>query len=46
MAKASASRFEPVKRYTVADSVTWAQPSISGNRMFVKDTNSIELWTW
>ncbi|OLC80324.1 MAG: hypothetical protein AUH72_12030 [Acidobacteria bacterium 13_1_40CM_4_65_8] len=46
VAKASASSFEPVKRYTVADSATWAQPTISGNRMFVKDTNSLALWTW
>jgi len=46
VAKASASGFEPVKRYTVADSATWAQPTISGNRMFVKDTNSVTLWTW
>jgi outer membrane protein assembly factor BamB len=46
VANASASRFDPVKRYTVADSATWAQPTISGNRMFVKDTNSLALWTW
>jgi len=46
VAKASASAFAPVKRYTVADSATWAQPTISGNRMFVKDTNSLTLWTW
>ena len=46
VAKASPSGFEPVKRYTVADSATWAQPTISGNRMFVKDTNSVALWTW
>jgi outer membrane protein assembly factor BamB len=46
VAKASASAFEPIKRYTVADSTTWAQPTISGNRMFVKDTSSLALWTW
>ena len=28
--------FEPLKRYSVADSATWAQPAISGNRVFVK----------
>jgi outer membrane protein assembly factor BamB len=46
VAKASPSAFEPVKRYTVADSETWAQPTISGNRVFVKDTKSLALWTW
>jgi hypothetical protein len=46
VAKASTIAFDPVKRYTVADSATWAQPTISGNRMFVKDTSSLTLWTW
>src|SRR5262249_27261255 len=40
VAKASPTAFEPVKRYTVADSATWAQPVIAGNRVFVKDTTS------
>ena len=46
VAKASASGFAPVKRHTVADSATWAQPTISGNRVFVKDTSSVALRTW
>lgn len=46
VARASAAGFEPVKRYTVADSATWAQPTIAGNRMFVKDTTGLALWTW
>ena len=46
VAKASPSGFEPVKRYTVANSATWAQPTISGNRIFVKDHDSLALWTW
>jgi outer membrane protein assembly factor BamB len=37
--------FEPVRTYTVADSATWAQPAISGERIFVKDTASLALWT-
>lgn len=37
--------FEAVKRYKVADSETWAAPSISGNRIFVKDVSSLTLWT-
>ncbi len=35
----------PLKRYTVADSATWAQPAISGNRLFIKDVSSLALWT-
>jgi outer membrane protein assembly factor BamB len=46
VAKASASAFEPVKRYTVADSATWAAPTIAGNRIFIKDTSSLTLYMW
>jgi hypothetical protein len=45
VAKASRTGFDPIARYTVADSATWAQPAISGNRIFVKDTTSLSLWT-
>ena len=45
VAKASRRGLEPVARYTVADSATWAQPAITGNRIFVKDTTSLALWT-
>ncbi len=37
--------FEPVRRYTVADSETWTQPTIIGNRIFVKDVSKLALWT-
>jgi outer membrane protein assembly factor BamB len=37
--------FEPLRTYTVADSATWAQPAVSGNRLFVKDVASLALWT-
>lgn len=43
--KRTGASFAPVKRYQVADSETWAQPSISGNRIFVKDVSSLALWT-
>jgi len=45
VARASRTGFEPVKRYSVADSATWAQPAISGNRVFIKDVSSLGLWT-
>jgi outer membrane protein assembly factor BamB len=37
--------FEQVASYKVADSPTWAEPIISGKRVFVKDRDSIALWT-
>jgi outer membrane protein assembly factor BamB len=37
--------FEPVQRYVVANSPTWAQPALAGNRLFVKDADSLTLWT-
>jgi hypothetical protein len=45
VASSSRTGFAPLKRYTVADSATWAQPLISGNRMFIKDVTSLTLWT-
>ncbi len=45
VARGNAKQFEILRRYTVADSATWAQPVLSGQRVFVKDVNSITLWT-
>ena len=43
--KASRTALEVVRRYKVADSETWAQPTISGNRLYVKDVSHLTLWT-
>ena len=45
VAKHNRTAFETVKKYKVAESATWAQPTISGNRVFVKDVASLALWT-
>jgi outer membrane protein assembly factor BamB len=45
VARADPSGFEPLKTYTVATSATWAPPVISGNRIFVKDVDTLALWT-
>lgn len=37
--------FTPVTTYATAQSSTWAQPAISGNRIFVKDVSTLALWT-
>ena len=42
--EAGSSSFEPLVRYELGED-TWAQPSISGNRIFVKDVTSLALWT-
>ena len=45
VAAGSRAGFEPAQRYTVADAATWADPVLSGNRLFVKDVSSLTLWT-
>jgi outer membrane protein assembly factor BamB len=46
--RASRTGFELIKRYRVAPEEmysTWAQPAISGNRIFVRDASTLALWT-
>jgi outer membrane protein assembly factor BamB len=43
--RGNAAAFEAIKRYKVADSETWTQPTIAGNRIFVKDLTTLTLWT-
>jgi outer membrane protein assembly factor BamB len=45
VAKSDPARLDVIRRYTVADSATWAQPVISGSRVFIKDSSSLALWT-
>ena len=45
VARSSRTGFEPITRYSVADSATWAQPAISGTRIFIKDVSSLALWS-
>ena len=46
VARASAARYEEVKRYSVADSATWAHPAFAGRTIIVKDVNSLTAWTF
>ena len=43
--RVGANSFQELKRYTVANAATWAQPVISGRRIFVKDVSTLTLWT-
>jgi outer membrane protein assembly factor BamB len=45
VSRVSQTAFEPIKRYKVADTESWSQPAISGNRILVKDVTSLTLWT-
>lgn len=45
VARASSRSFAPIARYTVSQSAAWAQPAVSGNRIFVKDVDTLSLWT-
>jgi outer membrane protein assembly factor BamB len=46
IASASSSGFEPMRTFQVADRSTWAQPVVSGRRLFVKDLSALTLWTF
>jgi outer membrane protein assembly factor BamB len=43
--KPSGKEFAEIVTYKVADTPTWALPIISGNRVIVKDRDSVTLWT-
>jgi outer membrane protein assembly factor BamB len=37
--------YKEVHRYKVADSATWAEPILAGKRIYIKDKDSLTLWT-
>ena len=43
--KPSRKEYDEVAKIKVADTPTWAMPIITGNRVFVKDRDSLTLWT-
>ncbi|HYE86809.1 MAG TPA: PQQ-binding-like beta-propeller repeat protein [Vicinamibacterales bacterium] len=42
--RANPQQFEILKRYDVADSATWAQPVLAGQKILIKDLSTIALW--
>ena len=44
VARKRATAFEPLKKYTVAKSPTWAHPVVIGNRILIKDATTLALW--
>lgn len=45
VARSSLKAFEVVKKYKLAGGETWAEATLSGNRILVKDLNTVTLWT-
>jgi len=45
VAKKSVKGFEPVAKYSVANSPTWAQPTMWGKYVLIKDDSTIALWS-
>ena len=43
--KPDKDEFKQVAKYKVADTPTWAMPIIAGKRIYVKDRDSLTLWT-
>ncbi len=35
----------PIRKYKVADSPTWAHPAIAGKSILIKDENTLSLWS-
>ena len=44
VARGGAKGFEPLKKYKVAESPTWAHPVLIGNRILIKDSTTLALW--
>jgi len=44
IARATAKAFEPLRRYTVADSPTWAHPLVLKNGVVIKDATTLSRW--
>jgi outer membrane protein assembly factor BamB len=42
--KKNPKAFETVRKYQVADSATWTAPSFAGQRLLIKDVNTLALW--
>jgi len=45
VAKPSGKSFEVVRKYTVADSPTWAHPLVLGDGVVIKDVKTLARWS-
>jgi outer membrane protein assembly factor BamB len=44
VARQNDKAFETLRKYSVADSATWAHPVVMGHGILIKDTTSLALW--
>jgi len=44
VARQNSKSFEPLRKYTVADSPTWAHPVVMGHGILIKDATNLALW--
>jgi hypothetical protein len=42
--RSNAKAFEPVKRYTLAESAVWAHPALTGGGIAIKDVETLAYW--
>jgi outer membrane protein assembly factor BamB len=45
IARATELKYEPLQKYTVAQSPTWAHPAVADNQIVIKDLKSLTLYT-
>ena len=45
-ARATAERFDVIRKYTVASSSTWAHVTPAANGLLIKDATTLAYWTW
>jgi outer membrane protein assembly factor BamB len=45
VARATAARYEELKRYSIANSATWAHPAFAGRTIIVKDVDKLIAWS-
>ena len=46
VARASAQKYEEVRRYQIAPSALWAHPAITGDSIMVKDVDKVICWSF
>ena len=45
VAEITGKGYEPLRRYQVAETQTWAHPAIMNDRILVKDVEHLILWS-
>jgi outer membrane protein assembly factor BamB len=46
IARRDAAKFDPIKRYTIAESPVWAYPVPAGRGVLIKDAEKVAYWTF